>query len=94
MTFEGIYAGDYGYDLTVICKNIRTKAVMDVSSYTTLEFDIYDPDGNKATDGTDGSIDYTVEDGDIDEAGVWTLIGRLISATQRYTSRPIEFTVT
>ena len=80
MTLKHIVAGNYGQVLRLTIIDTDTDAAADVSAYATSQV-IYLRDeldnvssalvAAFATDGSDGVVDYTLVDGDIDEAGIW-----------------------
>jgi hypothetical protein len=101
MSLERIYADDYGYEIQLTVLDVDTDSAADLSAYsTTQQIIIEDPDGNQTTvtaafesDGSDGVISYTVQDGDIDEAGLWRVRARVTSATARLTTTWARFSV-
>lgn len=77
MAFEG-RVGDVGTVLRITVT--EGGAPVDISSATTKQIKLRDPSGNVSTktasfysDGSDGIIQYTTVDGDLDEAGTWHL---------------------
>ena len=98
-TWTGIHAGDYGF--TGKLRIVQDNAVQDISSYTTLQFVLRDPSGTETTktaeftdDGTDGILQYTFADGDIDTAGIWRVQARIAKSGSELTSDDIRFLVT
>ena len=94
MTFKNIVAGDFGQVAKLTIIDVDTKAAADVSTYSsTIEMIFTDPSGTETaktatfdTDGTDGVIEYTTEDGLIDAAGNWSVRGRVQGAASKLTS--------
>jgi hypothetical protein len=101
MSFSNIRVGDFGQVAQVTFVDTDTDAAADISSYATTKQMIFvDPSGNEtvktatfATDGTDGAIQYTVESGLIDEAGIWTVYGRVAGTASRLTTVQHRFIV-
>lgn len=98
MAWEYITSGDYGFvgKLTVVQDNV----VQDISSYTTLQYILTSPHGISSTvtaafdtDGTDGVLAYTFQDGDIDDDGEWRVRARLSKTGARLTSEEHTFRV-
>lgn len=91
MSLENIVNGDYGQTVTLTIIDTDTDAAADVSSYSsTIQMIFTDPSGNETTktatfvsDGSDGQIQYTLEDGLIDEAGIWKVRGRVQGASSK-----------
>lgn len=78
MSFKNIYAETFGWgiDLTVAEDGVA----QDISSYTTLQYVFEDPYGNTTpktvsfkTDGSNGVLTYTVEDGLHTRPGQWSV---------------------
>lgn len=83
MAAEEIHVNDIGTVFTVLIKD--GDDVQDVSSATTKELIFLKPSGEKltksasfTTDGTDGYIQYTTVDGDVDETGVWKIQAHIV----------------
>lgn len=101
MSLKGIVENDYGQTIQLTVIDIDTGEAADVSAYNSAQQLIFtDPSGNDttvsagwATDGTDGVIEYTLQDGNIDEAGDWYVRARLTSATARLTTLALLFEV-
>lgn len=98
MSWENIQVDDYGWVGKLTCQQDGT--AVDISSYTTKQFILTDPDGTAATktalfdtDGTDGVLKYTTVDGDIDTAGNWHVQARIAKAGSELTSDPVAFYV-
>ena len=97
---DTISIDDIGTDLQVTIT--ESGAAIDINTTTARAIILKKPDGTEVTksadfltDGQDGVIHYTTEDGDIDQKGVWSYRGRVtFSPTQIYHSiDPQEFTV-
>ncbi len=90
---KDIYVEDYGFSLQA---TIRQDGVaLDISDFTDFVFVFVKPNGMTVqktaalvTDGTDGKISYTVEDGLLDLAGNWRVYGRVSAGGAESTSRP------
>lgn len=101
MSLDKIQAGDYGAEIQLTILDIDTGSAADLSSYTTAQEMIFeDPDGVEttktaafATDGSDGVVAYTVQDGDIDQAGVWRVRPRVKSGSSQLTGEWVRFAV-
>jgi len=99
MSLNKIIVGDYGQTIQFTVIDVDTDAAADVSAYTTSQdVQFKDPDGNIATetagfngDGSDGLVDYTLADGDIDEGGRWRVRVRLKSGSAQLTTEWLEF---
>ena len=96
--WDNIQVNDYGWvgrlRLTQAC------VAVDISGYTTRQFVFKSPAGVKTTktavfdtDGTDGVLKYTVENGLINEAGDWYVQARIAKTGAELTSDPIAFRV-
>ena len=80
---EDLHIGDIGTVIKVTVQDKDANCVLtalDVSTATTREFIFKKPSGDKltvtatfTTDGTDGQIEYTTVDGDLDEVGEWKI---------------------
>lgn len=84
MTDE-IHVGDVGTVLEITILDNDTLLALDISSATEKEINLKAPDGEKTqhtatftNDGSDGKIEYTTISGDIDEAGLWRIQGKVI----------------
>ena len=98
MAWENIHVDDFGWVGNLTIK--QDGVAVDVSSYTTLQFVFESPSGVDSTetaafdsDGTDGVITYTVQDGDIDEVGIWKVSARVAKTGAELTSDPLLFEV-
>jgi hypothetical protein len=89
MSLDAINKDDYGYTLELTVIDTDTDSAADVSGYTTSQSVVLkDPTDTEATksasfktDGSDGIVQYTVADGDIDAAGVWHIRVKLVSGS-------------
>lgn len=79
-TVEQIHYNDIGTVFRITLKDSITGVVVDVSDATTLQIILQDPEGTNitktasfTTDGTDGVIECTSVDGDLDVEGDWKL---------------------
>lgn len=102
MTLTGIVNGMYGQAVQLTIKDIDTDSAADVSSYSTSQkMQLKDPSGNTSdhttaaydSDGSDGLINYTLADGDIDETGTWAIRTYITSASAVLISQWLEFDV-
>ncbi len=101
MSFSNIVAGDFGQVAQVTFIDTDTGQPADISSYNaSVQMVFVDPAGVEtvklatfATDGTDGVIEYTVEEGLIAQAGNWRVYGRVAGAGSRLTTVQHKFTV-
>lgn len=98
MSFDDIHAEDYGWviNLTVT----QDDEAIDISGFSNRQMIFIDPNNTATTkiatfysDGTDGKIKYTVEDGLIDTPGWWKVFVRLISGISEITTDSIHFKV-
>ena len=98
MSWQDIHVDDFGWigKLTVQ----QDGSALDISSYSTLQFILTDPDGTAETktaafdsDGTDGILKYTIADGDIDAEGNWNVQARILKAGVELTSSEHTFYV-
>ncbi len=76
MATPQIQVGDFGTVFRVTIK--EDDVVVDVSAATEITFRFEKPDGSVveregefASTGTDGAVNYTLQDGDIDTSGTW-----------------------
>lgn len=76
---NGVVVGEYGKTITLTMKD-SSGNVQDISTYTsTKNVTAKPPSGYKTvtatasflTDGSDGKINFSFADGDIDQAGLW-----------------------
>lgn len=75
-------------------------SIVDISSASTKQLIFQKPNGDKLTkdgsfytDGTDGILQYTTEEGDIDTDGLWKLQGYIIIGTNKHKSDIYKFRV-
>jgi hypothetical protein len=97
-TWTDIHINDYGWVGKLALR--QDGVAVDISSYTTRQFIFKSPGGTKTTktatfdtDGTDGVLKYTVEDGLINEAGNWNVQARISKTGVVLTSAPLRFNV-
>ena len=90
--------GDYGatFEDTILDNGVAE----DISTATTLQFIFEKPDGTLATktgsfttDGTDGKMQYTIESGLLDSAGVWQYQTYVVTLTRVWKSEIVSFFV-
>lgn len=101
MSWDGIVVGDYGQTGRLTVNDIDEGTAANISGYTnTIQMIFTDPSGNETTktasfttDGSDGVVEYTIESGLIDEAGVWQVRAKVQSATAVLTSEQHRFYV-
>ncbi len=99
MSWENLQTDDFGQVGKLTCK--QDGVAIDISSYTTLQFFLVDPSGNASdaltaafdSDGTDGKLKYTLQDGDIDESGEWQVFARVSKTGSEITTDPLRFYV-
>ena len=98
MAFTNIHVDDFGWVAQLAVT--EDGAAVDISSYTTRQFVFRKPDATEVTktavfdsDGTDGVLDYTVEDGLIDATGYWGVRAVLTKANAELTSDTVTFFV-
>lgn len=102
MSFNDICKDDYGYPVDITFIDTDTDEAADISAYSTAQYVVFkDPKGNKSTraaafktDGSDGVVRYTLQEGDIDEAGTWKVRLRVQSETALKRSKWRAFFVT
>jgi hypothetical protein len=101
-TLDSIVIDNWGWAVKATFTESGVATAID--SYTTLEIIFVSPSGEATTkaaadgvafftDGTDGILAYTVEDALIDEAGTWTIYGRVTKGTGKLTSLKKTFDV-
>jgi hypothetical protein len=99
MSMEHIVKGTYGQTIEITIQQDGT--TQDISSYTTTKQIILKAPSNKIvtltaafkTDGTDGIVTASLEDGNIDEAGEWEIQARLANTTADIRSVSTTFSV-
>lgn len=91
MAWDNITLGDYGFEGRLTLTQDGT--AQDISSYTTRQFLFVSPAGTSVTktatfltDGADGILKYIFQDGDISDAGVWTVSAQISKTGVRLTS--------
>lgn len=96
MSWNDIHVGDYGWVGQLVLR--QDNVVVDISSYTTLQMVFIAPDGTVTTktasfgsDGTDGVVQYSIEDGLIDAAGDWQVFARVSSGGIELTTTSVRF---
>lgn len=103
MSLANIVSGDYGQTIQLTVLDTDTNAAADISGYSTAQtMTLRDPDGTSsakvaafATDGTNGVVEYTLMEGDIDidQDGAWKVRVTLASGTAKLTSTWLRFIV-
>ncbi len=101
MSFENIVVGDFGQVAKVTFIDVDTELAADISGYSaTIEMLFTDPSGTVTakgatfdTDGTDGVIKYTTEDGLINKAGDWRVRGRVQGGSTKLSTVTHKFYV-
>lgn len=98
MAFTNIHVDDFGWVAQLAI--VQDDVAVDISSYTTRQFVFGKPDATEVTktalfdtDGTDGVLTYTVEDGLIDATGYWRVRAVLTKANAELTSDAVTFFV-
>lgn len=94
------YVGDVGTILRAEFRD-RDESVVDISAASTKEIWLRKPDdttvkksGSFTTDGTDGKLEYAIESGVLDAAGVWKYCGFIaLAGGNQWRSSEIEFRV-
>lgn len=93
MTIEGITTNNYGQIIVLTVLDVDTDTPIDISSYTTRQMVFKDPTGNETaktaffvTDGSDGKIKHTLEDGHIDVDGTWYVRAKLTTGGSQLSS--------
>lgn len=94
MSLLGMVVDDYGAVVEITAQ--QDGVAVDISSYTTLSIVLQAPSGAETTkaaafktDGTDGILQFTIANGDLDEVGGWTMQVELTKAGVRLTSDPV-----
>ena len=98
MTWLNIHVEEFGWVGKLTLQ--QDGSSVDISSYTTKEYILRDPDGTETTktasfdsDGTDGILKYTVLTGEIDAVGSWYVQARIAKADVELTSDRLGFAV-
>lgn len=94
MSFDNIISGDFGQIAKLTFIDVDTGAAADISAYTeTKEMIFIDPSGTETTktatfdtDGSDGVIKYTIQNGLFDESGYWKVYGQVQGANTKLTT--------
>ncbi len=100
MSLEKIIAGDYGQVIELTFIDVDTDAAADVSGYSSTIQIVFTEEGGTPTaktatfktDGTDGIIQYTVEDAFLTE-GSWKVRGRVAAGNAKLTTEDYSFKV-
>ena len=94
-----IQYNDFGTPIRFEIVNPDYKAE-DVSAATAVTILLRAPDGTVltksgtfTTDGTDGKVQYTAVDGDLDQAGAWQGQARVTTPSGQWTSQTVSFKV-
>jgi hypothetical protein len=101
MSLKDIVVGDYGQVIKLTFIDVDTNAAADISGYSVTQEEIFtDPSGTETaktaafdTDGTDGVIKYTIDNGLFDAAGYWFVRGRVASGAAELMSLEYAFEV-
>lgn len=87
MSLTGVVVNNWGQKIELTVVDIDTNAAVDISSYTTLQIVFKDPAGSQTaktaafvTSGTDGKLDYTIEQDLLDVDGTWQVRARVSTA--------------
>lgn len=98
MSYTDIFVDDFGWVAKLTVEQDGT--AVDISAYTTTQMIFIDPSGTATTktaafdtDGSDGVLAYTVEDGLIDTAGGWRVFARIAVDGAEITTQPHSFVV-
>lgn len=98
MSWDDIQVDDFGWIGKLALK--QKGVIVDISSYSTLRFLFQDPSGTVETkvvafetDGTDGVLEYTIVDGDIDQIGYWEVRAQILKTNVELTSEAHGFNV-
>lgn len=94
------HVGQFGPRIEITFVNSAGAAIDISAASVAKEISLQKPDKSVSvktasfvTDGTDGKIDYTLADGDLDVAGLWRVQGRVEGPAFEYSSRVIDFRV-
>jgi hypothetical protein len=100
MSLLGVIVDNFGQTIELTVVDIDTEAAVDISTYTTKQIQFKDPGGTVTTktaafvtDGTDGKIDYDLEDELIDTDGTWKVRAKLSAVAGVLHSKWIEMPV-
>jgi len=90
--------GDVGTVIRVTV--VENGEPLDISDATLKEYRLRKPDASVVTkdpafttDGTDGKLEYTVVDGDLDQSGLWSLLVYLEFGTNHWYTKKLSFVV-
>jgi hypothetical protein len=79
---------DVGTIIEMTVTDLATEAALNIAAATTKQIIFEKPDGDSVTkkavltgDGTDGKMQYTIVDGDLDQVGEWNYQGFVIVST-------------
>jgi len=96
MSLDHMIAGQFGRPWEFTLK--QDEVARDLSSFTTVTYVLDQPDDTVVekvagfkTDGTDGIVSWTPEEGDLDLPGTWTLQVRLTGVTAELSTVPVVF---
>jgi len=99
-TIEQIHYGDIGTPLRVTLKSSQTDVAIDISDATTLQIILQKPDGtiltkdaSFVTDGTDGQLQYVIQNGDLNMVGDWQLQVYYVNSSGSWKSNMAKFRV-
>jgi hypothetical protein len=100
MSLEKLIAADYGQPIELTFIDVDTDAAADISGYTTtIQMVFTDQDGTVTaktetfkTDGSDGIIEYTVENAYLTE-GSWKVRGRVKAGNATLSTEEYSFKV-
>ena len=101
-TLTDIVVGNWGWEVKATFTEDAVYTPID--TYTTLELMFVSPGGTTTTkgaadgvafftDGSEGTLTYTVENGLISEGGTWTIYGRITKGAAKFTSIKKTFDV-
>lgn len=98
VTRDEIHAGDIGtrFEITVLENGVA----MDLSTANSVEFSFRKPDqtivtrtASFVTNGVDGKVKYTTQEGDLDQKGAWRMQIHVVFTSTRWHSNIQNFTV-
>lgn len=97
-TWKNIHIDDFGWIAAL--QIVQDGTPVDISGYTTRQFTFVKKDGTEIektatfeTDGTDGWLQYVVEEGVIDTVGSWSVYARVSNGSAELTSNYVLFGV-
>lgn len=96
-----MHVGDYGTIVELTILHRHTKRPLDLGGITVMDFLFEAPSGTTFSrtavianpPGTDGTIQYTIADGDIEEEGRWKIQGRVQDLEGLWHTDVLEFFV-